>query len=407
MDANAAQLHSFIQAAEQSTLHDDQRTATACNAPGPISNLEIRNRLPATVGDIMEDRQGEAEDTSMVPHTDNTLELSAGVQHSDVNLVSRKTESKSNTQQLNDGDKSPIQCSSNMGGNTKDDDDAMDNRLPSATTADVGDDMLSDPHRLNMPLDQAYDDARDDGRGSFADSGGDTDVHDDEESSVNQIEQHSCIGCSHARFHDWPQTRQIMAQHASIPGPQSFTSLGDLLSSHNAPGRGLYKIEKVLEENKRKAADLEEDIRCLQAQHDACSELRDEADVMVRQARMTFSHNLGAIGISNELWAEYEAFCMSLEPKSGSDKGWSVTCFGNHNGSYVQWDPNLDLFKDSAEISLGNRNFRCEAFATNDKGETEYVVEFWPLDRLEPRTGTARTWKQQYVSGPLHGSCFI
>lgn len=420
-DANAAQLPGFIQTAEQSTSYNDQEPTQAYNIQEPIGNLEIRNGAHTTMGNIMDahqqheiqhpqaNRQGRTEDTPIAHHSHNTFEILAGVQQPEADLMSKQTESKINTQHLNDGDTSHVQCTSNMGGNIQDNDEASDDGLASAPTAEVGADALGVPHQFNVSVDQANDDVRDEGSGTFVDSGGETEVHAGDESSVNErdheIEEHISIDCVPARAHDRPRARQVLAQHASILGQQSFTSLSDVLSSHKAPGRGLHKLEKVLKENERKTADLEEDIRCLRAQLDVASEIRDGADVMVRQASMDFSKELAAVGISQKLWAEYEAFCRSLEPKFGSNDGWSVTCFGNHNGSYIHWDPDLDLFKDSAEISLRNRNFRCEASAIGSDGNTEYVVEFWPLFSPQPRTEAARTWEHQYVSGCLRGSC--
>lgn len=354
------------------------------------------------MGDIMEDRQinetyytqadrqGGTEDSPMIHHFDNPLETLADFQQSEARLVSSTIEGESEIQEADDGAKSPMQYSSSMGGDAQDDDEALDNHLPPA---------------------QYYNDVHHEQRGTSVDyegdtemgSGGETEVDDDDEGSVSErdpeTEEHNCIDCTHFRVHKHAGTRQIIEQHLAIPGQQSFPSLDDLLSSHNTPGRGLYKIEEVLRVTNRKAAGLKEKIQCLQAQLDAVSEIRDEAKVIVGQARTTFSEAHGAAGISDRLWAKYEAFCESLEPESGSRGGWSVTCFHNHNGSYIQWDPNLDLFKDTAEISLKICNFRSEATTINhSNGNTEYVVEFWPLASLKPRTETARTWKQQYVS---------
>lgn len=242
----------------------------------------------------------------------------------------------------------------------------------------------------------------DDERGAFVDFDGDADVDNNEERSVherdNQIEEDIGFGFGSIESLVYPETSQIISQHLSNPLQQSFTSLNDLLSSHNAPGRGLYNVEKVLEHEEGRAAELEEKIRYVEAELEEVRARRNKPDEIVQNAGATFYRALGAAGIHDGLWKEYEAFCESLEPKFGNRGGWSVTCFENHNGSYVDWDPNLDLFTQTAEMPLESCNFRCEATAIERMGRMEYVVEFWPLANPEPQTEAARTWEQQYVS---------
>lgn len=49
-----------------------------------------------------------------------------------------------------------------------------------------------------------------------------------------------------------------------------------------------------------------------------------------------FRRKTESAGISEELWDEYQAFCESLEPESGSTDGFSITCDEKHSGSYVK-----------------------------------------------------------------------
>ncbi|KAG8163461.1 hypothetical protein KVR01_006758 [Diaporthe batatas] len=421
-DVNTAELTGAVPIATQSTYVDDQQTATTHETQGRIGNRGIRHAISSTMADeIMDDTQlhiahperahhgNEGSNINATHHSDNEVGLFVGVQDSVLRVASNETENGSEMQELGDGGNSPIPYSGNMAGDGQDDDEAMDNNLPpaNAEVSGVG-------PSVGPPLDQSIDLADNDSpnEGIFAEmldpdtehteveSDGDAEVDNDGERSAPErdpeINQHSYIGSNNGTIHDCSRTRQIIAEHLSIQGQQTFESLDDLLSSHNAPGRGLYKIEEVVEEKKKKAAELKEDIRCLKAQLDVVSELRDEARTVMIRACMNFSDTCGAAGISNELWAEYEAFCESLESKLGSRDGWSVTCFQNHNNSYIHWDPDLDLFKETAEMPLEDCNFRCEASTINKNGSTEYVVEFWPLFRLEPREGTAKTWEQQY-----------
>lgn len=428
-DVSTALLTSAVSFAMQSTHGGEQQTATTTDNQGQIGNSDIRNAVSATMGDIMDDPLSHIahpeqaylvrEDSNIhaTHHSVNAAEL-VGVQDSESDLVSSTTGNENEMQELGDGGKSPIPYSGNMGADAQDDNEATGCQLPSANAKASGVGLSGD-----STFDQSIEEIHSAGPGStFVEPDGDTEdtevesdgeeeVDDDDRRSSpgrdHKIVQHSCVGCSYVGTRDYPRTKQAIAEHLSIQGQPTFASLNDLLSSHNAPGRGLYKIEQVVKEKRRKAAELKEDIRCLQAQLDVVSELRDEARTVMLRACVTFSDARGAAGISNELWAEYEQFCESLEPKHSSRDGWSVTCFQNHNNSYVQWDDSLDLFKETAEMSLGDCNFRCEAATVNKNGVTEYVVEFWPLDRLEPRKGTASTWEQQYVSRFLHGFCFI
>lgn len=414
----------------QSTHGGDQQTAATHDTQGQTGNRDIRNAASATMGDIMDNPLShiahpeqaslvrEGSNIHVTHHSDNAAELVVGVQDSEFDLTSSRTGNENEMQELGNEDNSPIPYIGNMGGDAQDDNEATGRHLPSSNAEASGVGFSGD-----STFDQSMEEIHNAGPGgTFVESDGDkedTEVESDGDEELDdddgrsapegdyEMIQHSCVGCSHVRRRDYPRTKQAIAEHLSIQGQPTFTSLNDLLSSHNAPGRGLYKIEQVVKEKRRKAAELKEDIRCLQAQLDVVSELRDEARTVMLRACVSFSDARGAAGISNELWAEYEAFCESLEPKHSSRDGWSVTCFQNHNNSYFQWDPSLDLFKDTAEMSLGDFNFRCEAATVNKNGGTEYVVEFWPLDRLEPRKGTAKTWEQQYVSRSLHGFCFI
>lgn len=44
------------------------------------------------------------------------------------------------------------------------------------------------------------------------------------------------------------------------------------------------------------------------------------------------------------------------------------------------------------------RNYRCEASVSRvGTPWEEQIVEFWPLHRIEPRSGVEVTWGEQYV----------
>jgi hypothetical protein len=110
-------------------------------------------------------------------------------------------------------------------------------------------------------------------------------------------------------------------------------------------------------------------------------------------------------GISMELYTAYEAFCESLDPQYGQREGFSITCNADHDGSYVMYDPEFDVFKTCIEMPYTNCNFRSEAW-TPTVCESEglplssKIVEFWPIKSPIPNTGTEATWGEQYVCPP-------
>ena len=420
-NANAMKLASSVRAvAEQPTFNDNRQPTAVSSAQGQTSLIKIENEPSIHVDGIVEDQQphvvyhmgaglgAEAELIHVNQHPNNTVDFSAGIQHSEVNGVSSESESEGEMQESDDGDGSPMQGSSNIGSGAAAGNEAKSNSPLFANATEAKGETSVNPHRLaTHQVDvHLHTDIYDEERDIFIDFDEAADVDDDEERSVqerdNEIEEDIGFALGSTKAFAYPETTQIINQHLSTPSQQSFTSLDELLSSHNAPGRGLFNVEKVLEHEEGWTAELEEKMRHIQAELEEVKARRDRAVEIVQKAGATFSMARSAAGIRKELWEEYEAFCESLEPKFGNRGGWSVTCFESHSGSYVQWDPNLELFLQSAEMPLGSCNFRCEATAVKSMGRTEYVVEFWPLASPEPRTKTARTWKQQYVSGHLH-----
>lgn len=376
---------------------------------GTMANLQS-----SVVYHMEADRESEAEDIHVTHGPNNTVDFVAGIQHSQVNWVSSESESEREMQESEDGDRTPVQYSNNIDSQPRDEEEDASNSLPPANTAkgDVG--APSSPPDYAMvtwghaDMEPAYEDVHDEQRSIFVDFDEEPDVDDDEARLVheqdNEIEEDIGLGSGSTKTFVDPQTRQIIDQHlAASSNRRPFTILDDLLFSHNAPGRGLYNVEKVLEHEEGRVTELEEKMKYIEAELEEVRARRDRASEIVRTARTTFSKARAAARIHDDLWKEYEAFCESLEPKFGNRGGWSVTCFEDHYGSYVKWDRSLDLFMQSAEMPLGSCNFRCEATAVERKGRrTEYVVEFWPLASPQPRSEIARTWRHQYVSNDLH-----
>ncbi|KAE8448376.1 hypothetical protein EG329_009620 [Mollisiaceae sp. DMI_Dod_QoI] len=121
-----------------------------------------------------------------------------------------------------------------------------------------------------------------------------------------------------------------------------------------------------------------------------------------QQVKVLLEHN----GISEELIAEYDAFRDAIEPQCGQRGGFSITCFGDHQGSYVNYDPSLELFKQNVEDDYTACHYRCEASKVDGPwvvGESgmpgptrEYIVEFWPVGAPILRGSTSFTWGGQF-----------
>lgn len=411
---DATALQSSLSAAEQSSVHNEQpiEVYDLITEPPllPIVDDTMNDQQPRLVYHIQADRDSENEEVHVKQRPDKTVDFFAGVQDSEVNWVSKASGSEGKVHQTDTRDKSTMECgnSLNIGRNHQDGKATKINNNPQpANTAEKPGETLHGPQDLatitmNLSL---YDDAHNEGSRIFVDFEERPDVDEDEESSVYESDSDSEEEIGFDAVPDKASANchnnQILNQHLSIPDQRHFASLDDLISSHNAPGRGLYKIEGVLNSEENKVDELEEWMENIQAKLEGARERRDKAEYIIQKASADFSRACGEAGISNDLWEEYEAFCESLEPKFGSRGGWSVTCFENHNGSYVQWDADLDLFMESTEMPLGSCNFRCEATTIEHEWRREYVVEFWPLSKPEPRTETAKTWKQQYVSSHL------
>lgn len=114
-------------------------------------------------------------------------------------------------------------------------------------------------------------------------------------------------------------------------------------------------------------------------------------------------------GVSEGLFRHYNEFCESLQPEYGLREGFSITCESDHYGSYLRYDPELNLFRGCVEKAFRTCNFRSEAsLERNVTPATPYssaaqcdmlnVVCFWPIRSPEPRTGVEKTWGEQYVS---------
>ncbi|KAI1080703.1 hypothetical protein F5B20DRAFT_589071 [Whalleya microplaca] len=134
---------------------------------------------------------------------------------------------------------------------------------------------------------------------------------------------------------------------------------------------------------------------------------RDAIIQRLRQQILGFSKYLKGHGISDKLWRSYREFCKSLEPKTGDQGGWSITCNADHHGWYAGYDPGLKLFKICSRGSYWQCNYRSEPTVETVRRpssptgplteiEKRYVVHFWEAETVAPDNGIRQTWGDRF-----------
>jgi hypothetical protein len=178
-----------------------------------------------------------------------------------------------------------------------------------------------------------------------------------------------------------------------VPSPSSTFNTGksvDLRLIILTLSRKIRDLEKRKSQIEADIEDCENDIEITQEQ------------IINQQVKILLEHN----GISQELMDEYEKFRAIIEPTSGQRSGCSITCFGDHRGSYIKYDPSLDLFKENVEDDWEGCHYRCEAskvdgpWKTGESGEErekECIVEFWPVPAPVLKTNGVTTWGDLFV----------
>jgi hypothetical protein len=164
----------------------------------------------------------------------------------------------------------------------------------------------------------------------------------------------------------------------------------------------LNKKYKLRDQHLWRQKELEESLRQIQRQL-----LEVEADLETAKDEIQTEQSnqlycLVASGLSPTFFELYQNFCESLQPEHGLRDGFSIACHLSHNGSYVLYDPEFELFKRFVEMDYSTCNFRCEAKAVDtvidDCLDSNRIVEFWPVSSPEASTGDEETWGQLHVS---------
>jgi len=148
----------------------------------------------------------------------------------------------------------------------------------------------------------------------------------------------------------------------------------------------LFELQEALRRIEREISKLENKLQEEDKLEDLPSK-RNKLEADIRNSRVT-----------PELFEAYKSFCESLYPEHGLREGFSITCNGNHHGSYAAYDPEFQIFKDCVEMNHHEYNFRCEAKeGSNRSGGTDFIVEFWPIESPELLSGDETTWGELYV----------
>lgn len=114
----------------------------------------------------------------------------------------------------------------------------------------------------------------------------------------------------------------------------------------------------------------------------------------------------------NQLETERQAEDDSVEDESmdvdsdDQSEGDDMEDSSEDEESTVEEFEEEDMVKPCDKDDWTERNFRCEASVSlvrqlDGTEKAEQIVEFWPLCRIEPRSGIEVTWGEQYVSSLL------
>jgi hypothetical protein len=175
----------------------------------------------------------------------------------------------------------------------------------------------------------------------------------------------------------------LVARVIQVPASKSLDELQKAVI-------GQKRLEEVRDHRLWQLAELQEALHHIQSQIPEAEEDIQAAEASLIARQTDSIANIVASGISTELFQVYEDFCEDLHPEYGLRDGFSILCDQAHFGTYYGYDPVLQLFKDNVETDYETCNFRCEA-------KLENIIEFWPIQCPEPRTGLEITWGQQYV----------
>jgi hypothetical protein len=197
-----------------------------------------------------------------------------------------------------------------------------------------------------------------------------------------------------------PRNIEQLKYKLLYPKSENVTAKRTCCSEHQKP---FYLLDDEEDDAQCSIASLREAKKKIKQELKAAKERLETIEDKQSTDRCQFIWHLGAPGISLELYEVFESFCDSLDSEVGQRGGFSVTYNVDYQQNYIQYDPKLELIKKHIEMPYAKCNFRCEASVVETKGrvdgefKTECVVEFWPLEPLEPLNGTAKTWGEQYV----------
>lgn len=136
------------------------------------------------------------------------------------------------------------------------------------------------------------------------------------------------------------------------------------------------------------------------------------ANCQFAMAQTALKGERDAAGIPEELWHEWENFCHSLKEHDrlldwGAPSAWTVPC-SDHGGSYVNHDPDLNLFLATVRTPLEVYNFRSEPLTREhqvfdiERGVQVmipyYSMIFTPVSAPTLVAVGQTTWGQRFVS---------
>lgn len=198
---------------------------------------------------------------------------------------------------------------------------------------------------------------------------------------------------------------------ASSPPPAAPNSFAELQQKKDKHMHDeVLPHDKEIENLHMEILGLEEENEWIEQEIPVLEDELEDAQTLRGIKEQEITTMLNSCGIPAKLRAAYEAFCESLVQKYGQRGRFSITCEGKHQGSYVKYDPEFELFKEFNELpesTYKRYNYRCEPSAIPERSFDHFVwnsvdfVEFFPLKSPNLKDGVGFTWGAQYVSFTL------
>jgi len=174
-------------------------------------------------------------------------------------------------------------------------------------------------------------------------------------------------------------------------------SISDLIKND----RLLAKATNDRNRRERELLKLQEQLLAIQTQLPIVKRSLINSEEVLTACRVKISTIFKADSVSSKFFQEYKNFCEALLSLRfcGDRTGFSIICNAAHDGDYIRYDAEFEIFKSLVETPYQDRNFRCVASIVKTGGKEEHIVEFWPISYPKPMySALCQTWGELFVS---------